>query len=121
MWSLTSQRKRRTCGPEDFQSSAKTDFSTQSAKSCPSLTIIIYVRNIFGLATREASHPSMMETSRATTSAVLPTADIVGHRGHVRKVPRTGLAQRTQFAFTLARKQRQTQHRARPSILWNSR
>jgi len=29
----------------------------------------------------------MMETSRATTSALLPTADIVGHRGHVRKVP----------------------------------
>ncbi len=29
----------------------------------------------------------MMETSRATTSAVPPTADIVGHRGHVRKVP----------------------------------
>ena len=26
MWPLTSQRKRRTCGPEDFQSSAKTDF-----------------------------------------------------------------------------------------------
>ena len=57
------------------------------AKSCASLTIIIYVRNIFGLATKEASHPSMMETSRATTSAVPPTADIVGHRGHVRKVP----------------------------------
>jgi hypothetical protein len=51
------------------------------------LTIVIYVRNIFGLATKEASHPSMMETSRATTSAVPPTADIVGHRGHVRKVP----------------------------------
>jgi hypothetical protein len=33
------------------------------------LTIIIYVRNIFGLATKEASHPSMMETSRAMTSA----------------------------------------------------
>jgi hypothetical protein len=47
------------------------------AKSCPSLTIIIYVRNIFGLATKEAGHPSMMETSRATTSAVPPTADIV--------------------------------------------
>jgi hypothetical protein len=31
--------------------------------SGPSLTIIIYVRNIFGLATKEASHPSMMETS----------------------------------------------------------
>jgi hypothetical protein len=29
----------------------------------------------------------MMETSRATTSAVPPTADIVAHRGHVRKVP----------------------------------
>jgi NAD(P)-dependent dehydrogenase (short-subunit alcohol dehydrogenase family) len=53
----------------------------------PSLTIIIYVRNIFGIATKEASHPSMMETSRATTSAVPPTADIAGHRGHVRKVP----------------------------------
>src|ERR1700722_7812664 len=26
MWPLTSQRKRRTCGPENFQSSAKTDF-----------------------------------------------------------------------------------------------
>ena len=57
------------------------------AKSGPSLTIITYVRNIFGLATKEASHPSMMETSRATTSAVPPTADIVGHRGHVRFVP----------------------------------
>src|ERR1700694_331879 len=57
------------------------------AKSCPSLTIIIYVRNIFGLATKESSHPSMMATSRATTSAVPPTADIVGQRGHVRKVP----------------------------------
>ncbi len=57
------------------------------AKSGPSLRIIIYVRNIFGLPTKEASHPSMMETSRATTSAVPPTADIVGHRGHVRKVP----------------------------------
>ena len=59
------------------------------ARSGPSLTIIIYVRNIFGLATVEASHPSMMETSRATTSAVPPTADIVGHPGHVRKVPTT--------------------------------
>jgi hypothetical protein len=29
----------------------------------------------------------MMETGRATTSAVPPTADIVAHRGHVRKVP----------------------------------
>jgi hypothetical protein len=54
------------------------------AKSGPSLTIIIYVRNIFGLATKESSHPSMMATSRATTSAVPPTADIVGQRGHVR-------------------------------------
>src|ERR1035438_8904895 len=54
------------------------------AKSGPSLTIIIYVRNIFGLATKEASHPSMMETSRATTSAV-PTADIVAHPGNVLK------------------------------------
>jgi len=44
-------------------------------------------RNIFGLATKEASQPSMIETSRATASAVPPTADIVGHRGHVRKVP----------------------------------
>jgi hypothetical protein len=51
------------------------------------LTIIIYVRNIFGLAAMETSHPSMMETCRATTSAVPPTADIVGHRGHVRKAP----------------------------------
>src|SRR5260221_11778552 len=57
------------------------------AKSGPSLTIIIYVRNIFGLGTKESSHPSMMATSRATTSAVPPTADIVGQRGHVRKVP----------------------------------
>src|SRR5260370_783564 len=57
------------------------------AKSGPSLTIIIYVRNIFGLATKESSHPSMMATSRATTSAVPPTADIVGQCGHVRKVP----------------------------------
>src|SRR5260370_1373779 len=57
------------------------------AKSDPSLTIIIYVRNIFGLATKESSHPSMMATSRATTSAVPPTADIVGQCGHVRKVP----------------------------------
>jgi hypothetical protein len=62
------------------------------AKSGPSLTIIIYVRNIFGLASKEASHPSMMETSRATTSAVPPTADIVGHRGHVRKVPQRDIA-----------------------------
>jgi hypothetical protein len=31
-----------------------------------SLTIIIYVRNIFGLATKESNHLSMMETSRAT-------------------------------------------------------
>src|SRR5260370_3985492 len=58
-----------------------------AAKSGPSLTIIIYVRNIFGLATKESSHPSMMATSRATTSAVPPTADIVCQRGHVRKVP----------------------------------
>jgi hypothetical protein len=29
----------------------------------------------------------MMATSRATTSAVPPIADIVGQRGHVRKVP----------------------------------
>jgi hypothetical protein len=58
-----------------------------AAKSGPSLTIFIYVRNIFGLATKEASHPSMMETSRATISAVPPTGDIVDHRGHVRKVP----------------------------------
>src|SRR5258708_322307 len=56
------------------------------AKSGPSLTIIIYVRNIFGLATKESSHPSMMATSPATTSAVPPTADIAGQRGHVRKV-----------------------------------
>jgi hypothetical protein len=56
------------------------------------LTIIIYVRNISGLATKEASHPSMMETRRATTSAVPPTADIVGHRGHVRKVPKPEVA-----------------------------
>jgi hypothetical protein len=49
------------------------------------LTIFIYVRNIFGLAIKESSHPSMMATSRATTSAVPPTADIVGKRGHVRK------------------------------------
>src|SRR6266436_3130468 len=36
----------------------------------------------------QGSEPtSMMETSRETTSAVPPTADIVGHRGHVRKVP----------------------------------
>src|ERR1700716_3142357 len=55
------------------------------AKSGPSLTIIIYVRNIFGLATKELSHPSMMATSRATTSAVPPTADIVGQRAHLRK------------------------------------
>src|SRR3984957_17523622 len=102
MWSLTSQRKRRTCGPEDFQPSAKTDFSTQSAKSGPSLTIIIYVRNIFGLATMEASHPSMMETSRATTSAVPPTADIVGHRGHVRKVPETEVKRRALTAVRIS-------------------
>jgi hypothetical protein len=56
------------------------------------LTIIIYVRNIFGLATKESSHPSMMATSRATTSAVPPTADIVGQRGHVRKVPNGDIA-----------------------------
>ncbi len=36
---------------------------------------------------KEARQPSMIETSRATASAVPPTADIVGHRGHVRKVP----------------------------------
>jgi hypothetical protein len=29
-------------------------------------------RNIFGLATKEASQPSMIETSRATASAVPP-------------------------------------------------
>jgi hypothetical protein len=29
----------------------------------------------------------MTKTGRATASAVPPTADIVGHRGHVRKVP----------------------------------
>jgi hypothetical protein len=34
------------------------------------LTIIIYVRNIFGLATKASSHPSLMATGRATTSAV---------------------------------------------------
>ena len=34
----------------------------------------------------------MMETSRATTSAVPLTADIIGHRGHVRKVPTTEVA-----------------------------
>jgi hypothetical protein len=33
----------------------------------------------------DGSHPSTMATSRATTSAVPPTADIVGQRGHVRK------------------------------------
>jgi len=57
------------------------------AESCPSLTIIIYVRNIFGLAAKEASHPSMMETSRATTSALLPTADIRQRSWDVRFVP----------------------------------
>src|SRR3979411_3394945 len=62
---------------------------TAHAKSGPSLTIIIYVRNIFGLATKESSHPAKMASSRATTSAVPPTADIVGQRGHVRKVPTT--------------------------------
>src|SRR3981081_3842008 len=57
------------------------------AKSGPSLTIIIDVRNIFGLATKEPSHPSMMATSRATISPVPPDS---GHRRparHVRKVP----------------------------------
>jgi hypothetical protein len=34
---------------------------------------------------------------------------------------RTGLAQPTQLVFTLAREQRQTQQRARPSIVWNLR
>src|ERR1700676_5701763 len=43
--------------------------------------------SIFGLATKESSHPSMMATSRLTTSAVPSTADIAGQRGHVRKVP----------------------------------
>ena len=57
------------------------------AKSGPSLTIIIYVRNIFGLATKESSHPSMMATSRATTSASPPTPDIVGTISHVRNGP----------------------------------
>ena len=41
------------------------------------MIIIIYVRKIFGPATKETSHPSMMETCRAMTSAVPPTADIV--------------------------------------------
>jgi hypothetical protein len=77
------------------------------AKSGPSLTIIIYVRNIFGLATKEASHPSMMETSRATTSAVPPTADIVGHRGHVRKVPNSEVALLTRSLVGAGKQQRQ--------------
>ena len=38
MWSLTSQRERRTSGPENFQSSAKKDFFNNRPKvdSCPS-------------------------------------------------------------------------------------
>jgi hypothetical protein len=63
------------------------------AKSGPSLTIIIYVRNIFGLATKESSHPSMMATGRTTTSAVPPTADIAGQHGHVRKMPQYRMCQ----------------------------
>jgi hypothetical protein len=50
----------------------------------------------------EASHPSMMETSRATTSAVPPTADIVGHRGHVRKVPETEVKLRALTAVRIS-------------------
>jgi hypothetical protein len=79
----------------------------QMNASGPSLTIIIYVRNIFGLATKESSHPSMMATSRATTSAVPRTADIVGQRGHVRKVP--VLLQKSQKARRLIFRQRTKQ------------
>jgi hypothetical protein len=72
------------------------------------LTIIIYVRNIFGLAAMETSHPSMMETCRATTSAVPPTADIVGHRGHVRQVPRGDIARREALLSSLEHVQGET-------------
>src|SRR5712692_11603597 len=79
---------RQRCQPGfRFQRDRRLAERPLCAKSGPSLTIIIYVRNIFGLAAKEASHPSMMATSRATTSAVPPTADIVGQRGHVGKVP----------------------------------
>lgn len=53
------------------------------AKSGPSLTIIIYVRNIFGLATEESSHPSMMVTSRR-----LPLYPDSGHRRSARPCPK---------------------------------
>jgi hypothetical protein len=46
------------------------------AKSGPSLTI-----------TKQASHPVNDENESSDDFRYTPTADIVGHRGHVRKVP----------------------------------
>jgi hypothetical protein len=66
------------------------------AKSGPSLTIIIYVRNIFGLATKASSHPSMMATGRATTSAVPLDSE---HRRPARPSPKSARSRR--HALTL--------------------
>jgi hypothetical protein len=85
MWSPTSLFNRRTYGSENLSPMPQKDFCNSIRQERSFIDNL--QRNIFGLATEEASQPSMIETSRATASAVPPTADIVGHRGHVRKVP----------------------------------
>ena len=44
MWSLTSQRERRTSGPENFQSSTKKDFFNfaQQSYSCVKRQLTFY-------------------------------------------------------------------------------
>jgi hypothetical protein len=58
-------------------------FPDVTIKSGPSWTVIIHVRNIVGLATKEASHPSMMKTRRATPPLyprkVLPSTELARH------------------------------------------
>jgi hypothetical protein len=82
---------RRAGGQSQF--SAQLVLEHKSAKSCPSLTIIIYVQNIFGLATKERSHPSIMETSQATAIAVgtrvtsRPCTDPYGPNSGIRLPP----------------------------------
>src|SRR5258708_35997553 len=108
--SLKAFGRRPRCKPHRCDRPASETLN----KSGPSLRIIIYVRNIFGLPTKEASHPSMMEMSRATTSAVPPTADIVGHRGHVRKVPR---AEVRSYSITLSARRSSEGGTVRPSAV----
>jgi hypothetical protein len=60
------------------------------------LTIIIYVRNIFGLATES---PLDDGNESSGDFRCTPTADIVGQRGHVRKVPESDIAAQEMWRY----------------------